>query len=92
MAATFEWDPVKAEANRRKHGIAFSKAISAFRDPLSVTILDPDHSLGEERYLLLGENEDGQLLVVAHTDKSEHIRIISARRASRRERRDYERR
>lgn len=90
MGATFEWDPAKEKVNRRKHGVAFRDAISAFMDPLSVTIPDPDHSMIEERLLLLGENHKGQLLVVSHTDREDRIRIISVRKADRRERREYE--
>jgi hypothetical protein len=90
VAATFEWDLAKDEANRRKHGVSFRDAVSAFRDPLSLTIPDSVHSIGEQRFVLLGENDEGELLVVAHTDVDERIRIISARRADRRERRDYE--
>jgi uncharacterized protein len=90
MGATFEWDPTKDAANRRKHGISFREAISAFMDPLSLTIPDPDHSLAEERLLLLGENHQGQLLVVSHADREDRIRIISVRKADRRERKEYE--
>ena len=90
MAATFEWDSAKDEANRKKHGVSFQEAISAFMDPLSLTIPDPDHSVDEERFVLLGANRRGLLLVVSHTDKDDHIRIISARKADRRERREYE--
>jgi hypothetical protein len=90
MGTTFEWDPAKDEANRRKHGLSFREAISAFMDPLSITILDPDHSVDEERFLLLGENHMGHLLVVSHTDRQDRIRIISVRKADRRERRQYE--
>ena len=90
MAATFEWDPVKAEANRRKHGVSFSEALSAFKDPLSITVSDPDHSRGEERFVLLGQTQEGDLLVVVHTDRNECIRIISARKANRHEQRKYE--
>lgn len=90
MGATFEWDPAKNEANRRKHGVSFREAIPAFMDPLSITVPDPDHSVEEERLLLLGENQEGQLLVVSHTDRRDRIRIISVRKADRRERREYE--
>jgi uncharacterized protein len=90
MGATFEWDAAKDEANRRKHGVSFREGISAFMDPLSVTIPDPDHSAEEERFLLLGENHRGQLLVVSHTDRQDRVRIISVREADRRERREYE--
>lgn len=64
--------------------------MSAFMDPFSITIPDPDHSLEEERFLLLGENHKGQLLVVSHTDRQDRIRLISVRKADRRERREYE--
>lgn len=90
MAATFEWDPSKAESNRRKHGVSFGEAISAFKDPLSSTISDPDHASGEERFVLLGQSQNGDLLVVVHTDREERIRIISARKANRHERKEYE--
>jgi uncharacterized protein len=76
--------------NARKHGITFTEASTAFRDPLSLTIPDPDHSEREERFLLLGRSSSGRLLVVTHTERTEAVRIISARAASRRERRDYE--
>lgn len=90
MGGTFEWDPAKDEANGRKHGVSFREGISAFMDPLSITIPDPDHSVEEERYLLLGENHKGQLLVVSHTDREDRIRIISVRKADRHERKAYE--
>ncbi len=90
MNLDFEWDREKAEANVSKHGISFEEALSAFADLLSVTISDPDHSQAEQRYLLLGLSHQGRLLVVSHTERSEAIRIISARRASRREKRMYE--
>lgn len=90
MALTFEWDPTKARTNLRKHGVSFREAVSAFMDGLSVTILDRDHSDEEERLLLLGASEAGRLLVIAHTDRGDRIRIISAREANRRERRQYE--
>jgi uncharacterized DUF497 family protein len=70
--------------------VSFREAISAFMDPLSITIPDPDHSLEGERFLLLGENHKGQLLVVSHTDRQDRIRIISGRKADRRERKEYE--
>lgn len=90
MGAMFEWDPAQDEAHRRKHGVSFREAISAFMDPLSVTITDPDHSIEEDRFLPLGENHRGQLLVVSHTDRQDRIRIISVRKADRRERKEYE--
>jgi len=90
MALEFEWDPQKAEANEKKHGVSFDEASSSFGDPLALTISDPDHSEREERLLLLGRSETGTLLVVAHTERGERIRLISAREATQRERRDYE--
>jgi uncharacterized DUF497 family protein len=90
VKVTFEWDPEKAESNRQKHGVSFEEAMSAFADSLSFTISDPDHSRGEQRYLLLGLSYERRLLVVFHTERGETIRIISARRAGRREKRLYE--
>jgi len=86
----FEWDPNKAESNLEKHGVAFDEASTAFGDPLSLTIPDPDHSDDEERFVLLGQSFAGRLVVVVHTQRGERIRIISARIATRNERRSYE--
>lgn len=90
MELSFEWDPAKAEANARKHDVTFKEAATAYGDPLSVTIPDPEHSAREVRFMLLGRSSAGRLLVVAHTERGERIRIVSARLATRRERRDYE--
>lgn len=87
---TFEWDASKARANAERHGVTFEEAITAFADPLSSTIPDPDHSQDEERFLLLGLSSRRRLLVVVHTDRGDTIRVISARLASKRERRTYE--
>jgi len=86
----FVWDREKAAANLRKHGVDFEEAATAFGDPLSITIPDPDHSAGEERWLLVGENGAGRLLVVAYTERANEIRLITARAATRRERQTYE--
>jgi len=86
----FVWDREKAAANRRKHGVNFEEAATAFGDPLSITIPDPDHSAGEERWLLVGESGAGRLLVVAYTERANEIRLITARAATRRERQTYE--
>ena len=86
----FVWDRDKAAANLRKHGVAFDDAAAAFGDPLSITIADPEHSIGEERWILLGQSASGRLLVVAHTEHGDEIRIITARPATRRERQNYE--
>lgn len=90
MALNFEWDAAKAATNLRKHGVSFEEAASAFADPLSLTIDDPEHSIGESRLLLLGLAGTGRLLVVAHTERGATIRLISARGASRHERKTYE--
>ena len=86
----FEWDPEKARANLAKHRVSFEEAMGAFLDPLSVTILDPDHGEGENRFVLIGQSSRNRLLVVIHTDRGNAIRLISARRATRRERQTYE--
>jgi uncharacterized protein len=84
------WDPRKRVNNRRKHRIDFDEAATVLADPLGTTFPDPDHSEGEERYLTVGLSVRGRVLVVAHADAGEVIRIISARRATRRERSFYE--
>ena len=91
MPLTFEWDLRKARSNLAKHGVGFKEASTIFGDPLSLTIPDPEHSLSEERYITVGRAFSGKLLVVVHTERGDNIRIISARRASRRERKFYER-
>jgi hypothetical protein len=90
MSLQFTWDPRKATANLRKHGIGFPEAATAFADPLSLTIPDPDHSVGEARFVLIGQSERRRLVVVAHVERGDLIRIISARPATRRERKTYE--
>ena len=90
MALRFGWDPRKAAANRRKHRVTFEEAATAFGDRLSVTIADPDHSTSEDRFVLVGLSESDRLLVVSHVERGDEIRLISARLASRRERRIYE--
>jgi uncharacterized protein len=90
MALEFEWDERKAETNVSKHDVDFEEASTVFRDEGSITIGDPEHSWGEARYLILGTSARGRILVVAHTERGERIRIISARRATRPERRKYE--
>ena len=86
----FVWDREKAATNLRKHGVDFDEAASAFDDPLSITIPDPGHSQGELRFVLVGESRGGRLLVVAHTEHGNEIRLINARLATRRERQTYE--
>jgi uncharacterized DUF497 family protein len=87
---TFEWDSRKASSNLSKHGVKFETAATVFGDPASLTIPDPDHSVMERRFVTIGRSFDGKLLVVVHTDRGDNIRIISARRASRRERKLFE--
>jgi uncharacterized DUF497 family protein len=86
----FVWDPNKASFNERKHGVSFSEASTAFRDTLSVTGFDPDHSQGEHRYVTFGNSNLDRLLAVSHTEEDDVVRIISARLATRQERRIYE--
>jgi uncharacterized DUF497 family protein len=86
----FEWDSVKAESNFEKHAISFMEAMTVFADPLELTIPDPDHSEGEPRFLSVGRSVQGLLLVVAYTEREGRIRLISARRAAPKERKDYE--
>ena len=85
-----EWDPKKAKSNLRKHSVSFEEAATALSDPMAATGADPDHSITEARYITFGVSERGRLLVVAHTDEEETIRIISARIASKGERELYE--
>lgn len=86
----FEWDPAKAAENLAKHGVSFEEAATVFRDTLSQTGQDPDHSVGEERFVTFGLSASGRLLVVAHTERSDTIRLISARMATPGERTIYE--
>ena len=85
-----EWDPKKAKLNLRKHRVSFEEAATALSDPMAATGADPDHSITEERYVTFGVSERGRLLVVAHTDEEETIRIVSARTASKGGRELYE--
>jgi uncharacterized protein len=86
----FEWDPAKARSNLRKHKASFDEAATALKDPLSATGCDPDHSVGEERFVTFGVSEKGRLLVVAHSEEDDTIRIISARLAAKEEGKIYE--
>lgn len=86
----FEWDTAKAKANVRKHGVTFDEAGSAFLDQLALSGPDPDHSMGEPRYITFGMSSLGRLLAVFHTHHPGVIRIISARRVTRAERKLYE--
>ncbi len=86
----FTWDPAKAAQNLVDHGVSFDEATTVFGDALAATIPDPDHSIGEERLLTMGQSSDGKLLIVSHIEEGDTIRIISARRATSHERKDYE--
>lgn len=86
----FEWDPTKAARNLAKHGVSFNEASTVFGDPLAGTILDPKHSGTEPRFITIGLSTNQRLIIVAHAERGDRIRIISARRATRRERRDHE--
>lgn len=86
----FSWDTKKAIANLKKHGVSFEEASTVFRDGLSVTGSDPDHSVGERRFVTFGNSSQNRLLVVAHTEEDDHIRIINARLVTRQERKIYE--
>jgi len=90
VSLTFEWDEEKAQQNLVKHGVSFPEATTVFGDLLSATIPDPDHSVGEERFITVGMSHQSRLLVVAHADRDDTIRIITARVATRAERKSYE--
>ena len=90
MGYTFEWDLEKAESNRRKHRVTFDEASTAFGDPLAILLQDPDHSVGEKRYVLLGTSNRRRLPIVTFAERPPRTRRISARRATRQERRRYE--
>jgi hypothetical protein len=90
VAYRFEWNPRKASSNQRKHGVTFTDASTVFGDALSILSPDPDHSQDEERYILLGQSADGRTLVVSYAERGPNTRIISARPATRRERKTYE--
>ncbi|MCA1600263.1 MAG: BrnT family toxin [Acidobacteria bacterium] len=90
MGYNFEWNPKKAGANLSKQGVSFEEAITVFGDPLSMNMADPDHSLDEHRFIVLGMSDRYRLLVVSYTERPPRTRIISARLAARHERRQYE--
>lgn len=86
----FEWDTAKAARNLAKHGVSFDEASTVFGDPLAGTVLDPRHSGEEPRFVTIGLSRSRRLIIVAHAEREDRIRLISARRATRRERRSYE--
>lgn len=90
MALSFTWDPQKASGNWVKHRVSFQDVASAFADLLSVTIADPDHSVNEDRFILIGLTPNNRLLVVAYVEQGDSVRIIDAGLANRRERLMYE--
>lgn len=90
MAIRFMWSAAKAKLYRSRHGIAFEEALTVFGDPLARIHDDPDHSAGERRELIVGHSAKGRLLLVSFTERARDIRIISARKATRHERTDYE--
>jgi uncharacterized DUF497 family protein len=90
MALQFEWNDKKARLNKRKHKLTFEEASTIFGDSLSVTIPDTVHSIGEDRFITIGTSINNRLLVVVHTDRGDIIRIISARKATQNEKRQYE--
>ena len=90
MAYTFEWSTAKASANSRKHGVTFDEASTVFSDPLALLKHDPDHSHGEERYVLLNESAREGLLIVIFEEQPPRTQLISARQATQQERASYE--
>ena len=90
MSLSFEWDQNKALDNITKHAISFDEAVTVFADRLALTILDPDHSVDEERFINIGESDLGRIVVVVYTERKNAIRLISARKATRTERKLYE--
>ena len=90
MNDSFEWDPEKAEANLKKHGVSFEEAETVFYDSLSLTVPDPVHSDEENRFVITGFSDKQRQLVIVHTDRDDKIRIISARLATPSERKRYE--
>jgi uncharacterized DUF497 family protein len=86
---TYEWDPRKAQTNRRKHGVSFEEAASVFQDARAFTFDDPDHSEDELREITIGVSTRGRVLFLSHCDRDGRIRIVSARRATPNERKQY---
>ena len=86
----FEWDPAKARINRRKHRVKFEEAATVYGDALALTYPDPDHSISEQRFITVGMSSARRVLIVAHAERGESIRIISARKATQSERKQYE--
>jgi uncharacterized protein len=90
MATRFEWNPIKAQTNQQKHQVDFEEASTIFDDPQFITFLDGEHSQDEERYITIGLSNKNRLLMVAHTERDDIIRIISARKATENEETFYQ--
>jgi uncharacterized DUF497 family protein len=86
----YEWDEAKAASNLDKHGVSFEEAVTIFGDPLYIDFYDPDHSVDEHRYLILGQSTAGRLLIVSYTERDEVVRLINAREVTSSERTAYE--
>jgi len=86
----FQWDSAKSESNLKNHGVAFEESLTVFYDPLAATFVDPQHSEGERRLITIGFSAAGRLLVVCHTERARSVRLISARVATKRERKRHE--
>ncbi|HEY3303961.1 MAG TPA: BrnT family toxin [Candidatus Binatia bacterium] len=86
----YEWDPAKAKANRRKHGVSFEEGATVFLDPLAITFPDPDHSDEEDREITIGLTTKNRVVFVSHCKRGIRTRIINARKATRKERKQYE--
>ena len=90
MFVDCEWDEKKAAFNLEKHGISFEEAATVFRDPLYIDFYDPDHSVDEHRYLIIGTSTASHLLIVSYTERDSVVRLISAREVTLSERKAYE--
>jgi uncharacterized DUF497 family protein len=90
MTTRFEWDPEKAGSNLKKHQVDFEEASTIFDDPQFITFLDEEHSTDEERYITIGLSNKGRLIMAAHTERNNHIRIISARKVTKNEEKFYQ--
>ena len=86
----FQWDEEKAKSNLKKHGVSFEEGATIFNDPMIATISDPDHSEDEERFISIGMSMIRRLLTVIHTYRKERIRLVSARKATKAEKKNYE--
>ena len=86
----YEWDPTKAKVNLRDHRVSFEEAVTLFLDPLAITYRDPDHSDEEEREITIGHSVKERILFISHCQRGDRVRVISARKATRKERKQYE--